>query len=136
MTFAKTTPKSPRLRLTNVLVSYSAGVRRVLREQTAQQPRESSGDREGSAARRLRGDERERRGGKGQLVRAEDTIYGHFVGEKEDRRDDEEHRVATTEEGRVRRSRDVVCADLSATGQRLDDHRLRGAVVERGGAVV
>ena len=58
------------------------------------------------------------------------------MGEKEDRRDDEEHRVAAKEEGRVRGCRHVPRADFSAPDQRLNDHRLRGAILERGGAVV
>lgn len=115
---------------------HAAGARNVFPEQTTQQPRENSGKHKGSATRGFRRDERERRADKGAFVRAEGTIYGHFVAEKEDRRNDEEHRVPEKEEGRVLRGGHVPRADFSTVGQRFGRSELRGEIFERSGTVV
>lgn len=101
----------------------SAGVPGVFPGETAGQP---SCNEEW----RRRGEKHEKRGA---LVRAEDTIYGHFVVEKVDRRGDEERRVSAMEEGRH-----VPRKDFSTGGQRFGGGHLRrgGAVLDRGGEVV
>lgn len=88
-----------------------------------------------------RGEKHGRRGGddEGALVRAEDTIYGHLVGEKEDRRGYEEHRVSSSlEEGCPLGGWHVPRKDFSTGGQRFGEQRVvrGGAMLERGGEVV
>lgn len=74
------------------LLTFDLGVPGVFPGQTTGQP-----------CKERRGEKHGRRGGgdEGALVRAEDTIYGHLVGEKEDRRGYEEHRgvSSSVEEG-------------------------------------
>lgn len=77
------------------------GVRDAPAEQPTEQPCENCVHREGTAPRSLSSVEHSRRGGEGTLVRAENTIYGHFEAEKKDRRDYEEDRLTATKEGYI-----------------------------------
>lgn len=113
---------------------HAAGVPGVFPGQTTGQP-----------CKERRGEKHGRRGGgdEGALVRAEDTIYGHLVGEKEDRRGYEEHRGVSSsveEGGWPLGGWHVPRKDFSTGGGQRFGGRPSvvrgGAMLQRGGEVV